>query len=110
MHTLRMTVIGLVLLGLFVLAARLLNRNGGRQVDGAWIFIWVWLAVAIANLLVGVFAAGIPLQTEILVLVVVFGVPAGVAWYLSKHFRELYGLSSRGAQAPGGARDRAGPV
>ncbi len=84
MHTLRMTVIGLVLLGLFVLAARLLNRNGSRRMDGAWIFIWVWLAIAIANLLVGVFMAGIPLLTEILVLMVVFGVPAAVAWYLSQ--------------------------
>ena len=87
MHTLRMTIIGLVLLGLFVLAARLWNRSQGRHTDGAWIFIWIWLAIALANLLVGVYVAGIPLLTELLVLVVVFGVPAAAAWYLSRRHR-----------------------
>ena len=57
-----------------------------KRIDGAWIFIWLWLAVALVNLLVGVFAAGIPLLTEILVLLVVFGVPAVTAWYLSRRF------------------------
>ena len=87
MHTLRMTVIGFLLLGLFVLGARALNRAQTRRIDGAWIFIWVWLVVAFINLLVGVLAAGVPLWTEILVLLVVFGIPAGAAWYLSRWFR-----------------------
>jgi len=87
MHTLRMTIVGLLLLGVFVLGARLWNRSQGRRADGAWAFIWIWLVLALANLLVGVFAAGIPLLTEILVLIVVFGVPAAAAWYLSQRFR-----------------------
>lgn len=87
MHTLRMTIVGLLLLGVFVLAARLWNRRQGQRADGAWIFIWIWLVLALANLLVGVFAAGFPLLTEILVLIVVFGVPAAAAWYLSHRFR-----------------------
>jgi hypothetical protein len=87
MHTLRMTIIGLLVLGLFVLAAWLWNRSQGKRVDGAWIFIWIWLAVALVNLLVGVFAAGISLATELLVLLVVFGVPGAAAWYLSQRFR-----------------------
>ena len=87
MHTLRMTIIGLLVLALFVLAAWLWNRSRGKRIDGAWVFIWIWLAVALINLLVGVFAAGIPLGTEILVLLVVFGVPAAAAWYLSRRFR-----------------------
>ena len=86
MHTLRMTVMGLLLLGLFVLGAWLWNRSQAKRVDGAWIFIWLWLAIALVNLLVGVFVAGIPLLTEILVLLVVFGVPAATAWYLSRRF------------------------
>lgn len=86
MHTLRMTIIGLLLLGLFVLAAHLWNRSRDRHADGARLFIWVWLIVAIANLLVGVLVAGIPLLTEILVLLVVFGVPAAAAWFLSQRF------------------------
>lgn len=87
MHTLRMTITGLVVLAVFVLAAWLWNRSQGKRIDGAWIFIWVWLAAALINLLVGVFAAGISLATEILVLLVVFGIPAAAAWYLSRRFR-----------------------
>ena len=86
MHTLRMTLIGFVVLALFVLGAWMLNRSQGKRIDGAWIFIWVWLAAAIVNLLVGVFAAGIPLLVEIPVLAVVFGLPALVAWYLSRTY------------------------
>ncbi|MFM9847727.1 MAG: hypothetical protein ACKVP3_11275 [Hyphomicrobiaceae bacterium] len=86
MHTLRMTILGLVVLAVFFLGARLLNRREGKPVDGAWIFIWVWLVAAVINLLVGVYAAGIPLLVEIPVLAVVFGLPALVAWYLSRNY------------------------
>jgi hypothetical protein len=86
MHTLRMTVLGFVVLAIFFLGARLLNSGQDRKIDGAWIFIWVWLVAAVINLLVGVFAAGIPLIVEIPVLAVVFGVPALVAWYLSRTY------------------------
>jgi hypothetical protein len=79
-----MTIIGLVLLAAFVAVAAVLNRGRDKRIDGAWLFIWVWLAVSLANLLVGVYAAGIPLATEIAVLIVVFGVPAAAAWYVSK--------------------------
>lgn len=93
MHTLRMTIIGLVLLALFVVAAMIINRSQGKRIDGAWLFIWVWLVVAVANLLVGVFAANIPLITEIAVLAVVFGVPALVAWYVSRRLGPTAGAS-----------------
>ena len=86
MHTLRMTILGFVVLTIFFLGARLLNRSEGKPVDGAWIFIWVWLVAAVINLLVGVFAAGIPLVVEIPVLAVVFGLPGLVAWYLSRNY------------------------
>jgi hypothetical protein len=86
MHTLRMTILGFVVLAIFFLGARLLNRGEGKPVDGAWIFIWVWLVAAVINLLVGVFVAGIPLIVEIPVLAVVFGLPALVAWYLSRNY------------------------
>ena len=35
MHTLRMTIIGLLLLGLFVLGAWLWNRSQAKRIDGA---------------------------------------------------------------------------
>lgn len=86
MHTLRMTLIGFVVLAVFVMGAWVLNRSQGKRIDGAWIFIWVWLVAAIVNLLVGVYAAGVPLALELMVLAVVFGLPALVAWFLSRNF------------------------
>ena len=83
MHTLMMVVGGLVALGIFILAAVLLKRS---TADGARIFIWPWLAVSLANMFVGVYWASIPYNVEIPVLVVVFGVPAAVAWYVARRF------------------------
>jgi len=88
MHTLRLTVIGLVLLSVFVFVAAQINqRKNQLAVDGAWIFIWLWLAVAAINFCVGVFVAGYSVATESAVHLVVFGLPAGIAWYLSGKFR-----------------------
>ena len=88
MHTLRMVVGGLAALGVFILAATLLGR---RAADGARIFILPWLAAAIINMVIGVYWAGVPLSTELPVLVVVFGVPAGIAWYLARWLRARAG-------------------
>lgn len=82
-----MTVIGLVLLSVFVFVAAQISQRKSKGVDGAKIFIWVWLAVAAVNFVIGVFVAGYSIATEILVHVIVFGVPAGAAWYLSRRFR-----------------------
>jgi heme/copper-type cytochrome/quinol oxidase subunit 2 len=87
MHTLRLTVIGLVLLSVFVFVAAQINQRKGKAVDGAKPFIWVWLAVAAMNFYVGVFIAGYSVLTELLVHSIVFGVPAGTACYLSRRFR-----------------------
>ena len=38
------------------------------------------------NLLLGVYWANVPFIVELPVLVVVFGVPAAVAWYVAKRF------------------------
>jgi hypothetical protein len=89
MHTLRITVSGLVLLSVFVFVAAQINQRKDRMpVDGAYLFIWVWLAASIVNFSVGVFVAGYSVLTELAVHVVVFGVPAGVAWFLSRRFRK----------------------
>lgn len=83
MHVLILIVIGHVVLAAFVLVAGLINRNG-NTVDGARHFIWVWLVAALANGAVGVLQAGIPLVNELAALIPIFGVPAAVAWYLSR--------------------------
>jgi uncharacterized membrane protein YwaF len=85
MHTLRLTLIGLILLSVFVfITAQINQRNNRRAVNGAGIFIWVWLVVSTLNFIVGVVVAGYSVATEVAVHVVVFGLPAGVAWYLSR--------------------------
>jgi hypothetical protein len=87
-HTLTVTLSGLVLLFVFLFVANSINkRKTRRAVDGAHIFIWFWLAVSIVNFCIGVFVANYPVATELVVPVVVFGLPAGIAWYWSRKFR-----------------------
>jgi hypothetical protein len=83
MHTLMWLVGGLVVLGIFVLAAVMLGR---RVADGARVFIWPWLAASVVNMLIGMYWASVPFSVELPVLVVVFGVPAAAAWYITKKF------------------------
>ena len=83
MHILMLIVLGHLVLAAFVLVAGLINR-GGNTVDGARPFIWVWLLISIANGVVGVVQAGIPVLNEIGAFIPIFGVPAAVAWYLSR--------------------------
>jgi ABC-type iron transport system FetAB permease component len=80
--------IGLVLLSVFVFVAAQVNaRKGSKTVDGAFWFLWVWLVVSVLNFCVGVLLANYSVLTEIAVHVIVFGLPAGVAWYLSRRLR-----------------------
>jgi hypothetical protein len=83
-------VIGLVVLAGFVVFARLLGR-GAHALDGARPFIWVWLVASIANGVNGVLQAGIPVLNEIGAFIPIFGVPATVAWYLSRRHRAQIG-------------------
>ncbi len=83
MHTLMLVVGGLVALGIFILAAVLLKQG---IANGARIFIWPWLAVSLVNMLFGVYWANIPYSVEVPVLIVVFGVPAALAWLIARRF------------------------
>jgi hypothetical protein len=78
-----LTVIGLVVLGIAVGIARLLNK---QPADGAQVFIWLWLLASIINAGYGFFGHNVPLINEVGAFIVIFGVPAAVAWYLSKRF------------------------
>jgi hypothetical protein len=79
MHTAILLAAGLGALALFVAGARALGRPAA---DGARYFILPWLAVALVNFYVGTFHVGVAVSVELAVLAVVFGVPAGVAWFL----------------------------
>jgi hypothetical protein len=83
MHMLMMTVIGLALLAVFWFVGRLLNARAGRPVvNGPRIFLLVWAAVSVYNGYIGVTKAGYSVQAELLVHVVVFGLPAAIAVFL----------------------------
>jgi MFS superfamily sulfate permease-like transporter len=84
MHIVMVVVFGLIALAIFYFGARLFQRSGQA---GAAVFIWVWLAAALVNGAVGVLQAGIPLLNEIGAFIPIFGVPAAVAWYLSRRHR-----------------------
>ncbi len=84
MHTLSMVVAGLALLLVFHLARRSFARSRGALRLHISLFLVVWLAVSLANLLVGVFSAGYPLTAELPILAVVFAVPAAAALLLDR--------------------------
>jgi hypothetical protein len=83
MHTLFVVFAGLTLLFIFVLVSRLINRSGGGA-GGARVFIWVWGLIAAANAVTGVIRAGISPLIELGIFLVVFGVPAAIAWFIAK--------------------------
>jgi hypothetical protein len=81
---------GLVLLGLFLLAGRLLGAGApvaGMATAARW-FITVWLIGAVINMWIGVARAGYSVAEEAPIFAVVFAVPAVVAllvaWGLSR--------------------------
>jgi hypothetical protein len=76
-----LTIIGFVVLGVVVGITRLLNK---QPADGAQAFIWLWLVASLINGAYGYFGHNIPLINEVGAFIVIFGVPAGAAWYLSK--------------------------
>jgi hypothetical protein len=88
MHIVMVVAIGLIVLTAFFFGASLMGRSGR---DGAFVFIWVWLAVAIGNGIFGVVRAGIPVLNEVGAFIPIFGVPAIAAWYLAYR----YGAAAR---------------
>src|SRR5689334_7958552 len=89
-HTLKVIGGGLVLLGLFLLAGRLIGPSGspaGIAVAARW-FVPVWLIASGVNLWVGVAKAGYSFAEEAPIFLLVFAVPAAVAvfviWILTR--------------------------
>ena len=89
-HTLKVIAGGLLLLGLLVLAARLVHAGApaaGMAAAARW-FIPIWLIGAAINMWFGVVKAGYSVAEEAPIFLVVFAVPAAVAvlvaWSLSR--------------------------
>ncbi len=81
MHTIMVIGIGIVVLAAMLLPAHLAGASRARA--ARW-FIPVWLCGALINLWIGVTTAGYTVLQEAPIAAVVFGVPAVLAWWLSR--------------------------
>jgi hypothetical protein len=91
MRTLTIVAIGMAVMLAFLIVAHFINKSRGAGfTDGGRLFIWLWLVVTVLNGAYGYFAHGISLLVELMVFVVVFGAPAGAAWYLSRMIRRRH--------------------
>jgi hypothetical protein len=81
MHTLMVLAGGFLLLGLFLLAGKLL-RGSDAIADAAKYFIPLWLVAALINMWVGVSRAGYTVAQETPILLIVFAIPAAVALFI----------------------------
>ncbi len=80
MRTLLATLLGVFLAYVFTAAVATMNRRRtGAPLDGAMLFLWLWLAATVVDGYVGV-SAGHTLGLEILVHAIIFIVPAALAW------------------------------
>ncbi|HMK72176.1 MAG TPA: hypothetical protein VK454_02490 [Myxococcaceae bacterium] len=87
MHTLKVIAAGFVVLGIFLLTARLAGPGTHQAMaTAARLFIPAWLVGAAVNMWFGVSRAGYSVADEAPVFLVVFAVPAAVAlglwWWL----------------------------
>lgn len=83
MHMTLVIVAGLMLLGVFGLFGWLWGHDLHGTALAAKVFVPVWLAVALANMWVGVTKAGYTVAQELPILAIVFLVPAAVALAVS---------------------------
>ena len=92
MHTILVIAAGLALLGVGLVLARMIDaKSYVTMAAAAKAFIPVWCVLSLVNLWVGVAKAGYPLSAEAPIFLVVFGIPAVIAFLA---WRKLSGLSS----------------
>jgi hypothetical protein len=75
LHTIRILLLGFVVLGAFLLVGRALG-NGSRA---ALYFLPAWLAGAAINLWFGVVKAGYSLREEAPIFLLIFAIPSAIA-------------------------------
>ena len=72
-----------MLLGLFVLAGRLISGAGTRpMVTAAKVFIPIWIVVALLNMWIGVTSAGYSVAEELPIFLLIFALPAAGALFI----------------------------
>jgi hypothetical protein len=83
MRTMMIILGGLVLLGLSVVAGRLIGGAGAHSmVTAAKLFIPIWLVVALVNMWVGVTSAGYSVAEELPIFLLIFALPVAVALFI----------------------------
>ena len=83
MRTLLFLAAGLLLLGALLILARLFSSHLPDATRRTTIvFLVLWLAIAVANMWVGVAKAGYSVAEELPILLLIFGLPAAVAFVL----------------------------
>ena len=85
MHTIYVIAGGLLLLGVFLLFARALS-GVARFLRGRLILAFgpVWLACAAFHMWIGISRAGYSVGDELPIFLVVFAIPATLAWWLGR--------------------------
>lgn len=83
MHTLMVIVAGFILLGVCLLVGKLTNKLP----SAVKAFIPLWFVGAAINLWVGVSQAGYTVAEELPIFVVIFAVPAIVAWLIYRRVK-----------------------
>lgn len=81
MRTLIVIAIGLALSLAFVFGANAVKQS---KAAGAYAFIGVWLIFCIVDFCIGVFRAGYSPKDELGIHLVIFAIPAVVAYYFSR--------------------------
>ena len=82
MHTIMVVLGGFLLLGLCLLAGRLMKT----MPIAALIFIPIWFGVALVNLWIGVSRAGYSVAEELPIFLAVFAMPAVLALFIWRKF------------------------
>lgn len=88
MRTLIIIIGGLVLLGLFMLAGRVVGGDSAALVRAAAYFVPVWFVLAAINMWIGVSRAGYSVAEEAPIFAVIFAVPtlaAAFLWWKFSH-------------------------
>ena len=81
MHTVFVLIIGFALLAGCVFVGRFLGGPESRA-DATLVFLPLWFLGAAVNAYIGVATAGYPIEDELIMFLIVFGVPAGAALFL----------------------------
>jgi len=87
MHTVMVLAGGFALLGICLLAGKLVGGSTGALAKAALAFLPLWLVGAGINMWVGVAKAGYTVKQELPIFLVLFAVPAAVALALWWKFR-----------------------